>query len=42
MIFQSNTEVKTIRATEKDRNQAEQQGISTGKFLEQKHEKDKS
>ncbi len=32
----ANTEVKLIQATENDRDQATQQGISTGKFIDQK------
>ena len=32
----ANTEVKLIQATENDRDQAKQQGISTGKFIDQK------
>ena len=31
-----NGEVQLIQATEKDRDKAKQQGISTGKFVEQK------
>ena len=30
--------MKLINATENDRNKAKQQGISTGKFVEQQHE----
>ncbi len=37
-----NMEVKLINATESDRNKAKQQGISTGKFVEQKRKEDES
>ena len=36
-ISVDNTEVELINATENDRNKAKQQGISTGKYVEQQH-----